>query len=283
MAVPNSFHIGFMQGRLSPMINGKIQSFPWDYWKNEFMIGAEAGFSILEWTVDNEGFRENPLLTVEGRREINRLKQKHGINIPSLTADCFMQAPFFKASGKRMDRLLADFADLVHACGETGIRQILIPLVDDGRIETVEQKSRLSQGLREIEPLLEQYRVSITFESDWPPVTLSEFLHRWNPKYFGVTYDIGNSAALGYHPAEEIGAYGHRIINVHVKDRIYKGGTVPLGKGNADIPLALKLILNSGYTGNYILQTARATDEDHTGVLIAFKNMVEGWLVEGMV
>ena len=30
--------IGFMQGRLSPMVNGKIQAFPYETWKNEFAI-----------------------------------------------------------------------------------------------------------------------------------------------------------------------------------------------------------------------------------------------------
>jgi hexulose-6-phosphate isomerase len=35
--------IGFMQGRLSPMIDGRIQSFPWDYWENEFSLAKEIG------------------------------------------------------------------------------------------------------------------------------------------------------------------------------------------------------------------------------------------------
>ena len=272
-----------MQGRLSPMVQGKIQAFPWNDWKKEFELAEQNGFTIMEWTIDSHRFHDNPLLTVDGRNEIKRLKKIHGVTIPSLTGDCFMQAPFFKASGKNAERLFGDFADLVHACGETGIRQILIPLVDDGRIETDNQKDRLSKGLRKIEPLLKQCQVSITFESDWLPTLLAEFICQWNPECFGITYDIGNSASLGYNPAEEICAYGSRIINVHVKDRMFKGGTVPLGKGNADIPLALKLIRNTGYTGNFILQTARADGEDHTGVLIAYKTMVEAWLTEGMV
>ena len=31
-------HVGFMQGRLSPMVDGKIQAFPWGHWQEELRI-----------------------------------------------------------------------------------------------------------------------------------------------------------------------------------------------------------------------------------------------------
>ena len=34
----NFNNIGFMQGRLSNLIDNKIQSFPWNNWENEFKI-----------------------------------------------------------------------------------------------------------------------------------------------------------------------------------------------------------------------------------------------------
>ena len=45
--------------------------------------------------------------------------------------------------------------------------------------------------------------------------------------------DIGNSASLGLNPLDEFEAFGDRILNVHVKDRVLGGTTVPLGLGNA--------------------------------------------------
>ena len=38
--------IGFMQGRLSPLIGGKIQSFPWDNWECEFAIAESIDIKI---------------------------------------------------------------------------------------------------------------------------------------------------------------------------------------------------------------------------------------------
>ena len=45
---------------------------------------------------------------------------------------------------------------------------------------------------------------------------------------------MGNSASLGYDAQEEIDLLGNKIINVHIKDRIRSGTTVPLGTGDTD-------------------------------------------------
>ena len=38
-----------MQGRLSPLVDGKIQAFPWNYWKQEFKIAnSKAIFSLCK-------------------------------------------------------------------------------------------------------------------------------------------------------------------------------------------------------------------------------------------
>mgnify|MGYP001554379746 CR=1 FL=1 len=46
--------IGFMQGRLSPLVDGKIQAFPWAHWRDEFPAGDECGIHLMEWTLDHD-------------------------------------------------------------------------------------------------------------------------------------------------------------------------------------------------------------------------------------
>ena len=53
-------NIGFMQGRLSPVIDGKIQSFPWETWQSEIKIAKNIGFNMMEWTLDQHNLYENP-------------------------------------------------------------------------------------------------------------------------------------------------------------------------------------------------------------------------------
>jgi len=72
-----------------------------------------------------------------------------------------------------------------------------------------------------------------------------------------VNFDSGNSSSLGYNSAEEFAAYGDRIGSVHIKDRVRGGGTVPLGTGDADLPVVFKGLAALPYRGDYVLQIAR--------------------------
>ena len=62
--------IGFMQGRLSPLVNNQIQSFPFNYWLNEFPLAKQLGISLMEWTLDYPKLHQNPLLLAEYKRII---------------------------------------------------------------------------------------------------------------------------------------------------------------------------------------------------------------------
>ena len=267
--------IGFMQGRLSPLVDGKIQAFPRAHWRDEFAQAHELGISLMEWTLDQEGLRDNPLLTGEGRDEIRRLCATAGLRIASVTGDCFMHAPFYKAAGADRRELLADFDAIVAACADLGIACLVMPVVDNGALENERQEKVLREQLGQRRALLQRARLSVAFESDFGPPRLRDFIATFPAEQFGINYDIGNSAALGYDPGEEIGAYGTRILNVHVKDRVRGGTTVALGTGSADLPRVFRLLREAGYRGSYILQTARAADGDHAGVLGRYRDMVE--------
>ena len=96
--------IGFMQGRLSPPVDGKIQAFPWDRWRDEFAAAEKIGIGLMEWTLDHDRLAENPLMTAEGRDEIKALSARHGVRVLSLTGDIFMQMPFWRVAGATRDQ-----------------------------------------------------------------------------------------------------------------------------------------------------------------------------------
>ncbi|HQT25707.1 MAG TPA: TIM barrel protein [Burkholderiales bacterium] len=242
------------------------------------MLAEEAGIHLMEWTLDQDGLHENPLMTKEGRREIIELCRRHSLGIPSVTGDCFMQAPFWKAEGGARESLEKDFMAVLSACAETGISMIVVPLVDNGRLENVDQEDLLVDFLENLSGFLSEHGLRVIFESDFGPGDLGRFIARLDPVLFGINYDIGNSAALGFDPSDEFDAYVHRIVNVHVKDRKLGGTTVPLGTGDADFDAAFSGLAAARYRGNYILQTARASDGDHGGVLSRYRDMTADWL-----
>ena len=121
--------IGFMQGRLCSLVNGKIQAFPWENWKTEFSEAEKINIHLMEWTLDQERLYENPLMNEAGQAEIIALCNKHNFKIRSLTGDCFMQAPFYKVETSLRPALIKNFKDIVIACYKVGIEMIVIPLV----------------------------------------------------------------------------------------------------------------------------------------------------------
>lgn len=270
--------VGFMQGRLSPLVDGKIQAFPWDHWESEFAEASRLDLGLIEWTLDQHRLYDNPIMTVRGREQVRALSVENSIEIASVTGDCFMQAPFFKAKGEERTSRLNDLRSIVQACSDLKIRYLVLPLVDGGSISSAFEEDEVVSELEALTPFFEQYGVSIVFESDYPPQEVLQFMRRLPSGHFGINYDIGNSAALGFDCVEEIGTYADYIWNVHVKDRIYAGTTVPLGEGDADLAGAIRCLERSGYQGNYILQTARAVNEQHAEVLQRYRSMVMEWL-----
>ncbi|MEB3185785.1 MAG: TIM barrel protein, partial [Cyanobacteriota bacterium] len=122
--------------------------------------------------------------------------------------------------------------------------------------------------------------LSILFESDLPPSSLARFIEKLPADVFGINYDTGNSASLGYSPIDEFSEYGHRIKNVHIKDRKRNGGTVELGNGDTDFRSVFNELSKIAYSGNLILQTARANDHRHAEYLARYKSFTEELISE---
>ena len=267
-----------MQGRLSPIVDGKIQSFPWKFWRNEFQDAKKIGLKLMEWTIDYENFYSNPLMTYDGRNEIINLSLENNVKIPSLTADCFMQFPFWKASNNQTN-LQNDFLNLVDASSKIGIKFIILPLVDNGSLLTERDGKYLYDFLNDHTAHFKNSNIEILFESDFSPKKLRNFISKFNNNYFGINYDIGNSASLGFSIEEEFKYYGKYIKNVHVKDRLLRGGTVPLGEGNADFKKVFLYLKKHNYLGNLILQTARAKNSNHCELINYYTKIVNNWLI----
>jgi L-ribulose-5-phosphate 3-epimerase len=267
-----------MQGRLCDQVNGKVQAFPWLYWEDEFQKAAKLGFGAMEWTIDQERLDENPLMSKAGRKRIKELCDKNNISIPSLTGDCFMQSPFWKARGENKENLKNDFLAICQACSTLSIKMVVVPLVDNGGLENSVQEDELVQYLTSRQPFFEEIGVRIVFESDYRPEEVARFIGRLPAETFGINYDIGNSAALGLEPNVEFAAYGSRVFNVHIKDRALGGTTVPLKTGVAKFEAVFAELAKVNYRGNFILQTARAENNDHSGVLSEYRDMTLTWI-----
>lgn len=252
--------IGFMQGRLVPPVGGLIQGFPWDRWEEEFAIAGREQFPMLEWVFEADGHVRNPFWLEAGRARIGDLTRRHGVRVDSVVADYFMVHPLFRGSASDRAGARAVLEKLIDACGDLGVRVLDIPLVDGGALRG--EGDELVSVLNDAAARAAAASVRLSLESDLPPALFRELIERPGMEKVGVTYDMGNSAAQGYDPDDEMEALGARLANVHVKDRVRGGGTVPLGQGAADLPRVFAALKRVSYPGGYILQAARQPGRD---------------------
>ncbi len=246
-----------MQGRLLPPQNGRFQCFPRDLWRDEFPLAASAGLDAIEWIYDLHGADVNPITTDDGILEIKAISKRHGIGVVSVCADYFMDRPFVMATPNEFSELTGHLRWLLDRCRQADISRIVLPFVDGSRMETEEHMHRVAEMLRKLLPYAEAAGVEIHLETSLGPEMFAAFLGNLPHAFLKVNYDAGNSASLGYDVQEELAAYGRRIGSVHIKDRVVRAGTVPLGTGNADIPALLGGLQSISYQGDYVLQVAR--------------------------
>ena len=250
-----------MQGRLSPPPEGRIQAFPWDHWREEFALAEEVGFKVIEWVLDTSGTQENPLLTTEGQPEISALSRRHGVTVESVCVDWLMERPLADGEGNVSPEAVALLTRTIDACGELGIRFLEIPLVDDAGLRSQAQSDATRQAITRELGHAEAAGVTVVLETDLPPREFVALLERFDPPVVRANFDMGNSASLGYDHAEELSVLGEWIVNVHVKDRMRGGGTVPLGDGDVDLRGVFSGLGRASFQGTYILQTARQPDD----------------------
>lgn len=267
--------IGFIQGRLSELVDNRIQIFPVNNWKAELKEANINGFDSIEWTIDSKTISENPLISPELIPEILNNINKFRIRIPSVTCDYFMEKPPWQNRGNDLEDMLIKIMNGMSLINST---MLIIPLVDNSSLSNIKYKTSVINFFEKMHSKILQSKIQICFESDFSPKNLAVFIKEFPSNNYWINYDIGNSASLGYLPQEEFEMYGNRIKNVHVKDRLLHGKSVPLGEGSADFESVFKCLKSVDYGGNYILQTARDAQGNHLSALLKYRSMVTNWI-----
>lgn len=247
--------IGIMEGRLSRPMGNEIQTFPKHSWKNEFGKAKRCGFNVIEWVFDL--YEKNPILSDDGIKEIKTLSKKYNVKINSVCADYFMKNKLFNVTNSVLGKNLEILRKIIKQCRKLDIRILDLPFVDSSSIRNKIYQNQVLSNLQKVIHLAEENNVIIALETDLPPKIFKNFLIRFNHPNIKANYDIGNSVSLGYDTKEELEMLGPWIANVHVKDRIYHGESVPLGTGNVNFDLFFSSLAKINYSDDLIIQGAR--------------------------
>jgi L-ribulose-5-phosphate 3-epimerase len=264
-----------MQGRLSPPIEGFIQRFPKLTWQSEFEMLNSLNLDGIEWTVDLDGFSDHPLVNpnfFENKFVIDQGKIHHYI-----TCDFFMQLEIYADIQTRqikLDNLNQFFFELLNSPSIKGKSTLIVPLVDNGSPLSSDDWNCTIEFFKNFETKLRNSGCKIAFELDLNPISQKEFIDELGSELYGVNYDTGNSTSMGWDPNEEIVTLNGLIFHVHIKDRKFKGSTVPLGKGDTNFVQIFKLLRTINYRGSFTLQAARIPEINEIDTIRSYVNFI---------
>jgi hexulose-6-phosphate isomerase len=209
---------------------------------------------------EDEGYEHNPLWTDEGVDCINQMIQEHGIAVTSVCADYFMDHPFFRVSSEERARSVTVLKRLIEQVARISAKVILMPVLEVAEIRSETEANHLVSALQACLPVARIHGVHLGLETELPADRYKALIARFTDLHVGIYYDMGNASARGYDLAEDIRILGERICGTHIKDRKRDGPSVLLGQGNIDFTRCFGALMQVGYQGPLILQTAFGKD-----------------------
>lgn len=252
--------IGVMQGRLLPKYQGRYQAHPIGYWEDEFEIAASLGVDLIEFILDYNDYEENPLMSASGCKKIKDTVNQSGVKVKTVCADYFMDAPLHSTDLNVATLSAAVLRELIINSRTIGVTDIVLPLVDHSSVRDLESQDLFIRAIEPFFSYLDEQNMNLNLETDLDPTAFKNLLNQIDSDRVTVNYDTGNSAGLGYDSEQEFAAYGDRITDIHIKDRVKNGFSVCLGQGSADFTKIFKCVQNYGYSGPFIMQAFRDDD-----------------------
>lgn len=264
-----NIELGIMQGRLLPKYKNRYQAHPVGYWSDEFEIARKLGLKSIEFIFDYNDYKLNPLMNGNGINQISKISKNTGVNVKSICADYFMEAPLHSSNQKVKEKSVQVLKTLIKNSSLLNISDIVIPCVDQSSLKNNIDKERLINSLYDSVIYASKFNINIALETDLNPKDFLDLLNEFRLENLTVNYDTGNSASLGYDINKEFEYYGDKISDIHIKDRVLNGGSVMLGTGNTDFKSFFKILSNMEFNGPIILQAYR----DNQGINVLKKQL----------
>src|ERR1700720_3570812 len=157
--------VGIMQGRLVPPVGDQIQAFPAERWREEFPAARAAELDAIEWIYDAGNDAANPIVSDDGIAEMRALSAENDIDAVSLCADYFMAEPLLKGTLDERRERLTKLDWLLDRSARAGIQRMVLPFVDNSKLETDSDLDELATLLKKIAPRAAKARLEIHLET----------------------------------------------------------------------------------------------------------------------
>ena len=252
--LPKIPELGIMQGRLIDPPNGDdLDWFPFDNWEQEFSIAQSLSLNSIEFVIDREMSKNNPLWNQIGRDRINELYKKHTLK------------PIACCVNFVIDNLISDGAifdrvkDVIKYVSELGLKFVIIPLFGLSELK-FDRENNFKNNINVLADYADKNNLNLLIETNYTGKETLNFLSKLQNKNVGVVYDVGNATGCGHNIENDFAILSGVIKHIHIKDKNLVGDNVPLGDGIVDLANFFEILKINKYEGACTLETARGVN-----------------------
>jgi YrbI family 3-deoxy-D-manno-octulosonate 8-phosphate phosphatase len=247
--------LGIMQGRLVPSTTGELDCSPGPRWREEFWSASALRLGHIELVAERQPDPSNPIWSADGRREILALSEVTGVRSASLCLNEPLVASFEETAAQLVDRITP-------VLNELPVHTVVVPLLEasdlrsSGNVDVARTVGRFAEQLPD--------GLGIAVELGLSADDGLQFLDAVGHPRVGLCYDVGNAAASGFDPADELRILGSAVRHVHAKDKNDSKENVRFGAGRVKFARVLQELSHQGFDGLITMEATRGNDPFRT-------------------
>ena len=263
-----------VQGRALPQSDESLQSFPFN-WSDEFPLIQQLGFDGIEWIYDKKSEFTNPILDSEESQKIKSISKKFNVSLENIVFDWFITNSLFRKDEISLKNKIKKLVDLIEKSQNIGFKQIIFPLLEENAINNSNDMDIFLKIFSDdILSVLNLNKIEIHFETSLPPISELEFISKLDHNQTKICFDMGNSASMGYDPADVLNSIAPYLGTVHIKDRLLDGNSVPLGEGAVDFSKVFSILNEINFSGYFSFQAYRDKNSNNTELLSLYQKFI---------
>jgi L-ribulose-5-phosphate 3-epimerase len=255
-SLPLALRLGIMQGRLIPSATGEMDCSPGPRWREEFWSASALRLGHIELVAERQLDRTNPIWLTEGRQEILALAELTGVGPASLCLNEPLVAPFENTAAQIADRI-APVLD------ELPVRTVVVPLLEASDLQPM-NRTDVAGAVRRFAERLADDGPCIAVELGLSADESLQFLKTVDHPRVGLCYDVGNAAASGFDPADELRILGSSVWHLHAKDKNDSKENVRFGTGLVKFERVFDVLWHQGFEGLITMEATRGDDPFRT-------------------
>ncbi|MGZ9223853.1 MAG: L-ribulose-5-phosphate 3-epimerase [Anaerolineales bacterium] len=226
-------------------------------WEERLVTAGQAGYDFLEISIDESDERLGRLdWPASERAELRRSIANSGVKIMTMCLSGHRKYPLGSHTPEIRQQGQAILHKAIEFAGDIGLRVVQV-MAYDVFYETSDEETRVNflEGLERGTRWAAQSGVMLGLENlDTPFVdSLSKgltIIREIDSPWLRLYPDMGNLAAAGYHPPDEVLLAKGQLLGIHIKDalpKIIRG--VPFGAGIVPFKETFRALVQMGFWG----------------------------------